>query len=74
MSNLRALLLFLVVAACGGASTVRPDDMSAAAHRREAARERIAAYKAPKTVEFRTDLPRNPSGKILRRLLRDEYR
>ena len=38
------------------------------------ARERIAAYKAPKTVEFRTDLPRNPSGKILRRLLRDEYR
>ncbi|OHC94264.1 MAG: acyl-CoA synthetase [Sphingomonadales bacterium RIFCSPLOWO2_12_FULL_63_15] len=38
------------------------------------ARERIAAYKAPKTVEFRSDLPRNPSGKILRRLLRDDYR
>ncbi|MDI1297231.1 MAG: fatty acid--CoA ligase [bacterium] len=38
------------------------------------ARERIAAYKAPKTVDFRDSLPRNPSGKILRRLLRDEYR
>jgi len=38
------------------------------------ARERIAAYKAPKTVAFRSDLPRNPSGKILRRLLRDDYR
>ncbi len=38
------------------------------------ARERIAAYKAPKTIDFRDSLPRNPSGKILRRLLRDEYR
>ena len=37
------------------------------------ARERIAAYKAPKTVDFRADLPRNPSGKVLRRLLREEY-
>lgn len=38
------------------------------------ARARIAAYKAPKTVDFRETLPRNPSGKILRRLLREEYR
>ncbi len=38
------------------------------------ARERVAAYKAPKTVEFRDTLPRNPSGKILRRLLREEFR
>lgn len=38
------------------------------------ARERIAGYKAPKSVAFRDSLPRNPSGKILRRLLRDEYR
>ncbi|MCB2014529.1 MAG: fatty acid--CoA ligase [Sphingobium sp.] len=38
------------------------------------ARERVAAYKAPKSVDFRADLPRNPSGKILRRILRDEYR
>jgi acyl-CoA synthetase (AMP-forming)/AMP-acid ligase II len=38
------------------------------------ARERIAAYKAPKSIDFRSDLPRNPSGKVLRRLLREEYR
>lgn len=37
-------------------------------------RERIAAYKTPKSIDFRADLPRNPSGKVLRRLLRDEYR
>lgn len=35
-------------------------------------RRQIAAYKAPKSIEFRQSLPRNPSGKILRRLLRDE--
>ncbi|WP_232455712.1 AMP-binding protein [Sphingomonas sp. KC8] len=38
------------------------------------ARARIAGYKAPKSIDFRETLPRNPSGKILRRLLRDEYR
>jgi long-chain acyl-CoA synthetase len=38
------------------------------------ARERVAAYKAPKSVDFRETLPRNPSGKVLRRQLRDEYR
>ncbi|HTW35483.1 MAG TPA: fatty acid--CoA ligase [Rhizomicrobium sp.] len=37
------------------------------------ARERIAAYKSPKSVEFIEALPRNPSGKILRRELREPY-
>ena len=37
------------------------------------ARERIAAYKAPKSVEFVQVLPRNASGKILRRELREPY-
>ena len=37
------------------------------------ARGRIAAYKAPKTVEFIDALPRNPSGKVLRRELRKPY-
>jgi len=36
-------------------------------------RERIAGFKTPKTVEFVPALPRNPSGKILRRQLRDPY-
>lgn len=37
------------------------------------ARTRIAAFKAPKSVEFVAALPRGPSGKILRRKLREPY-
>jgi acyl-CoA synthetase (AMP-forming)/AMP-acid ligase II len=36
-------------------------------------RERIAGFKTPKSVEFIEALPRNASGKILRRHLRDPY-
>ena len=32
-------------------------------------RERLASYKVPRQVEFRDALPRNPSGKVLKRLL-----
>ena len=32
----------------------------------------LTGYKVPKIVEFRTDLPKTPVGKILRRELRDE--
>ena len=34
---------------------------------------RIAGYKTPKSIDFVEALPRNPSGKILRRELRDPY-
>ena len=37
------------------------------------ARERIAGYKCPKSVEYIDAMPRNPSGKILRRQLSDPY-
>jgi Acyl-CoA synthetases (AMP-forming)/AMP-acid ligases II len=37
------------------------------------ARERIAGYKCPKSVDFIPELPRNPSGKILKRELREPY-
>ncbi|MCG8443529.1 MAG: fatty acid--CoA ligase [Caulobacterales bacterium] len=37
------------------------------------ARERIAGYKCPKSVDFIDALPRNPSGKILRRELRAPF-
>ena len=37
------------------------------------ARSRIAAFKAPKSIEFVAALPRNASGKILRREIRDRY-
>jgi fatty-acyl-CoA synthase len=36
-------------------------------------RERIAGFKTPKTVDFIEALPRNASGKILRRHLRDPH-
>ncbi len=37
------------------------------------ARTRIAGFKAPKSIDFVDALPRNPSGKILRRELRAPY-
>lgn len=37
------------------------------------ARERVAAFKAPKSVDVIEVMPRNPSGKILRRELRRPY-
>ena len=36
-------------------------------------RERIAGYKCPRTIDFADDLPRLPTGKIQRRLVRDPY-
>jgi long-chain acyl-CoA synthetase len=35
-------------------------------------RDRLTAYKVPRHIEFRTDLPKTNVGKILRRQLRDE--
>lgn len=35
-------------------------------------RDRLASYKIPKYIEFRTSLPKNNTGKILKRLLQDE--
>jgi long-chain acyl-CoA synthetase len=37
------------------------------------AREHLAGYKLPKSVDFATVLPRNPSGKLLKRELREPY-
>lgn len=39
----------------------------------EFARQRIAGYKVPKSVDFTEELPRNPSGKLLKRELRKPY-
>ncbi|HXQ90839.1 MAG TPA: long-chain-fatty-acid--CoA ligase [Acidimicrobiales bacterium] len=36
-------------------------------------RERLAHYKCPTTVDFVSILPRNPSGKVLKRVLREPY-
>jgi acyl-CoA synthetase (AMP-forming)/AMP-acid ligase II len=37
------------------------------------ARERLAAYKCPKTIDFADELPRNPTGKILKKDLRKPH-
>jgi long-chain acyl-CoA synthetase len=37
-------------------------------------KERIASFKAPKSVEFRTELPKTAVGKVLRRELKKEHR
>jgi long-chain acyl-CoA synthetase len=39
---------------------------------REYCRANLTGYKQPKVIEFRTDLPKTPVGKILRRELRDK--
>jgi long-chain acyl-CoA synthetase len=44
------------------------------AHSKEILRwlkERLAAYKIPRHIEFREDLPRNSTGKIMKRMLRE---
>jgi len=45
----------------------RPDDIIAFA------RARLAHFKCPTSVDFATSLPRNPSGKLLKRELREPY-
>jgi long-chain acyl-CoA synthetase len=39
---------------------------------RDYCRANLTGYKQPKVIEFRTDLPKTPVGKILRRELRDK--
>jgi len=37
------------------------------------AREHIAHYKCPKSVDFIDELPRLPTGKLYKRILKDKY-
>jgi acyl-CoA synthetase (AMP-forming)/AMP-acid ligase II len=39
----------------------------------EFARERLAGYKVPRSLDFEDELPRHPTGKLYTRLLRDRY-
>ncbi|MHB1138546.1 MAG: acyl-CoA synthetase [Microthrixaceae bacterium] len=36
-------------------------------------RERLSGVKAPRSIDFREELPRHPTGKLYKRLLKDEY-
>jgi long-chain acyl-CoA synthetase len=55
----------LVVARADGAASA--DDLIAFA------RDRLAGYKLPRVVEFVDELPRTPTGKVLKRRLRDRF-
>ena len=50
-----------------------PDDEALAADIIAATRSRLAHYKCPTSVDFVEALPRNPSGKVLKRELRQPY-
>jgi long-chain acyl-CoA synthetase len=39
----------------------------------EFCRQRLGRFKCPRSVDFRDDLPRTDGGKLLKRLLREEY-
>lgn len=39
----------------------------------EYCKNHLASYKKPRSVEFAEDLPRNPSGKVLKTVLREKY-
>ena len=36
-------------------------------------RERLAGYKVPRSIDFETELPRHPTGKLLVRRLKERY-
>ena len=36
-------------------------------------REHLSGVKCPRSVDFREELPRHPTGKLYKRLLKDEY-
>jgi long-chain acyl-CoA synthetase len=59
-------------------AVVQPRDMSAAdpimAEELLAyCRERLSHVKCPRSIDFREQLPRHPTGKLYKRLLKDEY-
>jgi long-chain acyl-CoA synthetase len=59
-------------------AVVQPTDMAEAndALERELiayCREHLADVKCPRSIDFREELPRHPTGKLYKRLLKDEY-
>jgi long-chain acyl-CoA synthetase len=54
-----------------GFVVLRPGRVATEGELMEWAKKRLAAYKYPRQIEIVDDLPRNASGKILRRMLRE---
>ena len=59
-------------------AVVQPADMSEAGPALESeliayARSQISHIKCPRSVDFMAELPRHPTGKLYKRLLKDKY-
>ena len=59
-------------------AVVQPVDMADAGPELERelltyCQEQLAKIKCPRSIDFRPELPRHPTGKLYKRLLRDEY-
>jgi len=59
-------------------AVVQPTEMSNAGEALEReliayCREHLADVKCPRSIDFREELPRHPTGKLYKRLLKDEY-
>ena len=59
-------------------AVVQPVDMDSAGPLLELelidyCRSQLSSIKCPRSIDFRPDLPRHPTGKLFKRLLKDEY-
>ena len=52
---------------------LKPGETATAEDIMEHCRQKLASYKRPRSVVFVDELPRNPMGKVLKRVLRDQY-
>ncbi|NCF76671.1 MAG: AMP-binding protein, partial [Proteobacteria bacterium] len=55
------------------AIVVRSDDALTSGDVLEFCQGKLARFKQPQVVEFVEEIPRNPSGKILKRVLREQF-
>ncbi len=52
---------------------IKSDDSLTEGEVMEYCQDKLARFKQPKNVAFVNDIPRNPSGKILKRILREQF-
>ena len=59
-------------------AVVQPHDMARAGKELETqlilfCRKQLSPIKCPRSIDFEAELPRTPTGKLMKRLLRDRY-
>ena len=59
-------------------AVVQPENLEDAGPELEAeliayCKENISSVKSPKSIDFEEELPRHPTGKLYKRLLKDKY-